>query len=156
MADGKKSFVLYCDLIHDFKLLLNSDAGILFMSILKYVNGEHPPVPINLHKLYNKIIAGIEYEWSKYNPETKKYHWNYKGGITPENKAIRNGEKIKIWRLSVFERDSYSCQKCGKVGGVLHAHHIKEFSKFPELRFNIDNGLTLCKKCHNLIHKKNG
>ena len=60
---------------------------------------------------------------------------------------------MKAWRKAVFERDSYKCQKCGKIGGKLNAHHIKPFSLYPDLRFDIDNGITLCKECHIELHK---
>lgn len=75
---------------------------------------------------------------------------NWKGGITPINKKLRNSEEYKLWRKAVFERDKYICVWC-KVSGAkayLHADHIKPFAFYPELRFAIDNGRTLCKSCH--------
>lgn len=73
---------------------------------------------------------------------------SWKGGITPINQAIRTSTEYKLWRTSVFERDGYTCVWCGEAGGRLNADHIKPFSLFPELRFAIDNGRTLCEPCH--------
>ena len=77
----------------------------------------------------------------------------WKGGITPINYKIRNSPEYKLWRRSVFERDHFTCIWCGyKSKGSkpsdIHADHIKRFSDFPELRFAIDNGRTLCVDCH--------
>ena len=75
-------------------------------------------------------------------------HHNWKGGITPAVRKIRNSRKYAIWRSAVFENDDFTCQDCGERGGKLEAHHIKPFSKFPELRLVVLNGKTLCIKCH--------
>lgn len=80
-------------------------------------------------------------------PKGEKHH-SWKGGITPINRAIRNSLEMKLWREAVFQRDDWMCVFCKKRGGILHADHIKQFAYFPELRFAIDNGRTLCKTCH--------
>ena len=76
-------------------------------------------------------------------------HPNWKNGITSLNNKIRTSLEYKLWRKSVFERDNYQCLWGGKEhGNNLQADHIKPFSLFPDLRFAIDNGRTLCKSCH--------
>lgn len=73
---------------------------------------------------------------------------NWKGGVTPIHKAIRRSVEFKLWREAVFSRDNWTCLWCGKRGGELHPDHIKPFSQYPDLRFDIANGRTLCKDCH--------
>lgn len=72
----------------------------------------------------------------------------WKGGVDKPNKRIRGSIEYSIWRRAVFERDNWICVWCGQVGGKLEADHIKPFAYYPELRFAIDNGRTLCKPCH--------
>jgi len=51
------------------------------------------------------------------------------------------------WRKFVFERDNYICQKC-KEKGRLEAHHILSWKNYPELRYELNNGITLCLAHH--------
>lgn len=70
------------------------------------------------------------------------------------NKRARNSSYYRNWQKKVFERDNYTCRICGKVGGDLNAHHIKPWKKYPEKRYEVENGLTLCVECHRNIHRK--
>ena len=99
-----------------------------------------------------KRTMATRIKMSKAMSGNKSPRW--KGGISKEYYILRHSLKFKLWRESVFKRDNYTCQDCGERGGVLHPHHIKEFSKFPKLRFELSNGKTLCKDCHFKIHFK--
>ena len=77
----------------------------------------------------------------------------WRGGITPLMQKIRQSPETRNWREAVFKRDNWTCQDCGarSQSGLyvrIEAHHIKPFCIFPTLRFDINNGSTLCKKCH--------
>lgn len=94
--------------------------------------------------------------WSKgkENPKMKgARNPAWKGGVTPKNNIIRRSSKMKEWRTAIFERDNYTCQECSirsskGVVAFLHADHIQPFAYFPELRFELSNGRTLCYQCH--------
>lgn len=78
---------------------------------------------------------------------------SYKDGKMVERKGIRRSNDYKRWRFDVFARDKFTCQKCGdNKGGNLNAHHIKHFADYPELRFELSNGITLCEPCHKQEH----
>jgi hypothetical protein len=119
-----------------------------------------------------KVSESIKKWWS--NPENRKrmtgdnaFYW--KGGVTPLKKLIRHCSKYKEWRISIMERDNYTCQKCDKHGGWLEVdHYPKTFAEILyeyniktledalncEELWNKNNGRTLCKKCHKKHQKK--
>lgn len=72
----------------------------------------------------------------------------WKGGINGKNDTLRHNSKYKEWRSLVYQRDDYTCQCCGASGVTLNAHHINQFADYPELRYDVNNGITLCAKCH--------
>lgn len=90
------------------------------------------------------FIKGSEKGWFK--KEMKP--WNYQGGIRTKSQIIKDDVRYRKWRKTVFRRDNYTCQECGKRGVKLNAHHIKEQRNYPELIFDINNGKTLCIVCH--------
>ena len=76
-----------------------------------------------------------------------------RGNYMLDGQNGRHSREYANWRKAVFERDKYTCQLCMNKGGVLNAHHIKRYSDFPQFRYDVDNGVTLCKRCHRKVHK---
>lgn len=89
--------------------------------------------------------------WNKgiKRPEmTGENHFAWKGGTYDKDRKLDMGRKnYREWRKSVFERDNYKCIWCGSTEN-LNADHILPYSLFPELRYEITNGRTLCEDCH--------
>jgi hypothetical protein len=112
----------------------------------------------------NKQFIALQFKKGQF---AKENHPNWKGGITPLRTALYYSDKHKKWRESVFNRDNFICQDCGKKNCYLEAHHIKEFHKILKQNkietieqalkckelWNINNGKTLCKDCHNKTKK---
>lgn len=77
---------------------------------------------------------------------------NYKNGtLRKERHVLMERNEYKQWRKQVFEKDNYICQMCNKHRTILHADHIDGWGKFPKLRFEVNNGRTLCVDCHFFI-----
>lgn len=102
---------------------------------------------------------------SKHSIETRKQMseshkkeraYNYKGDESSNKQRANCSMEYRLWREKVFKRDNWTCQKCKKRGIELHPHHIYNFFKYIDLRFVMDNGITLCKDCHIFFHNKYG
>lgn len=74
-------------------------------------------------------------------------HYNWKGGVSSERHRLMHQKEYRLWRVAVFTRDNFTCVQC-KSKGYIQADHIKPWSLYPELRYAIDNGRTLCLLCH--------
>ena len=82
---------------------------------------------------------------------------SFKDGKVADRRGQRFSAEYKRWRFDVFAKDGFVCQQCGDSrGGNLQAHHVKSFSDHPELRFVVENGITICEKCHEKTHAKVG
>lgn len=90
-------------------------------------------------------------------PSGNKHH-AYNENLTDEERiSNRDYYEIILWRLNVFKKDNYSCVCCGDdKGGNLNAHHLNGYNWDVENRLNTENGITLCKKCHENFHKEYG
>lgn len=58
----------------------------------------------------------------------------------------------QLWRDAIHKKYNETCQECGKKTGIMHAHHIKEYTQYPEKRYDIANGTLLCEECHKKLH----
>lgn len=107
--------------------------------------------------LAKKMVRSIETRRKISEAQKGQNGHNWKGGVTDAYSQIRKSFEYKLWRESVLKRDKWTCIWCLKNQGwdktlkthiKLHADHIKPFAYYPELRFAIDNGRTLCEACH--------
>lgn len=103
---------------------------------------------LKTRKLSDKHKENISKSMKEIVKSGKHNFW--KGGISRGYKTGYGTLRYKKWRDDVFRRDNYTCQDCGFHGsnGYITAHHIQSWAYFPELRFELDNGKTLCEDCH--------
>ena len=78
---------------------------------------------------------------------------NWKGGQISDADRGRRSYELKVWRIACLERDEYQCTICGATDR-LHVHHILLYDKYPERRYDVNNGKTVCVLCHEKIHKR--
>jgi len=116
----------------------------------EFKNDNKTPEAIEKDKLYGAI-------WRKNNP-TYQSDWAKNNPVSIYKSAKKYAEKhssfytkmdLKAWG-GVIKHIWNNCIICGSTE-KLEAHHVKPRAQFPELALEIDNGITLCKKCHNEI-----
>ena len=84
-------------------------------------------------------------------------HYNWNPNLSNEERIKeRNYLEYTNWAMWVKERDNFTCQICGQVGGNLVSHHLESYNNNPKLRTALSNGVCLCKNCHNNFHHNYG
>lgn len=97
-----------------------------------------------------KISKGIKASGKLLYGESNP-HW--KGGKCSDVSKAKASLDYKLWKEAVNNRDNFTCQECGgKDKSIMETHHIKQFAEFPDERYNVYNGITLCRFCHQLRH----
>lgn len=96
-------------------------------------------------KTSSKVLRGENHpNWNE--GSSRGYKWE----------SYKNNRDYRIWREAIYKRDDYTCQSCKQRGGHLAPHHIKSWTKYPTLRFEVNNGITLCESCHALTYNYKG
>ena len=100
--------------------------------------------------------VGIKLRTSSDYDKEKRY-WLWKGeNYLPENIRKYNQLKFRKWSLAVRNRDGNKCIDCGITKVKLHAHHLIPLKECmnTQLEYDVNNGVTLCIRCHKNRHKK--
>ena len=139
-------------------------------------NRKHPPTckhceSLRGRKISRELVGKLKKgarEWRENNPgehkviyASRKGQWTgdknprWNGGVAGKHKAIRSSREYTEWRKCVYKRDYWTCVKCDSKCDAKNivAHHLKSFSDFPETRFDINNGVTMCRSCHINEHR---
>lgn len=98
-----------------------------------------------ISKKISKSLRGRSQPWNR-----GENHPRYIDGgkAAWERQKAMGRVEYKEWRRNVFKKDNFTCIICLKKGCRLNADHIKPWATFPEDRYNVENGRTLCIKCH--------
>lgn len=114
-----------------------------------------------LHAIKNRPRKSLICEWcgttflpSNRHLRTKfcSQECRYKSKQKEEDTGKHSGWRYEHWRKAVLKRDDYTCQEC-KSKKMVGAHHIKTWKDYPELRYVVDNGQSLCSVCHKNVHR---
>lgn len=121
-------------------------------------NKEYYVLPSNLkNRRYNYCSIECKNDgFSKYFSGSNSPIWNHNKSLW-DRLIERKYPKYTEWREDTYRKNNYKCCKCGnQKGGNLNAHHIYNYSEYPNLRTDLNNGITLCESCHKEFHKKFG
>jgi 5-methylcytosine-specific restriction endonuclease McrA len=134
--------------------------------VLEYA-GQHPRTGAQWKCICDTCISkatrlknGTKKSCGCYQKSSGSEHWNWNPNIPIEDKLTKRGTVKNLlyenWRSAVYERDQYTCQVTGKIGGDIVAHHLFSWCDNPTLRFDVNNGITLSKEIHLKFHKRYG
>lgn len=135
--EERDSFIFHREYKEVIDQLNNKHKLEFYECITEYVF--YQSIPSNVSKEVKSLFILIKSKLDKINIS----YWNFED---------RRSYKYKLWKKSVLERDKHICQKCGNKNNLI-VHHIKHFNSNKELRFDINNGITLCQECHKEVHK---
>lgn len=130
MATGKKSFLLYCDIIHTVEQLTDAEAGELFKHILRYVNDQNPIAPSTITRIaFEPIKQSLKRDLDRYesickrNSDNAKKRWDATASDRIPNDA-KHADNDSDSDSDIDIKDIYKQQKGFKKPSV---QQIKEY-----------------------------
>lgn len=125
-----------------------------------YMSGKLPLEKQTILELFWAIHADNlqKHQYAALSTLLDYYFPIWRGFATDEvlGSGIERGDgAVRSWRNEVLKRDGHKCAECGSENN-LQAHHIYEWSEYPALRIDVDNGITLCGNCHHKEHPHMG
>jgi hypothetical protein len=106
-------------------------------------------ISAKLNNGHTRSCGCLKDDMTRLRSGSNHYKWNQR--INHRLQRCNNREQI-AWRNSVLQRDGWTCDITGIVGGVLQAHHLNAWAWFPRQRFLFSNGITLSIREHRLFH----
>jgi len=117
---------------------------------LEFICLEHEEYGVQTTSLWSVLNYDNNCTKCRYVLQSGDLHYNWRdGGAGKERNLVRNKEIYKTWREGVVQRDNHTCQCCNSKINIIETHHLYNFAEYPDLRFDVNNGTTLCNKCHN-------
>lgn len=146
---AKDDYALYREMIDSFK------AENAFAKALEQAISYEPSVPCNCRKCgSNNMIFNKEYNPNggvRIHMWCKDCHIDNYYVTNKKNSHKRTNTALNRWANDVKKRDGFKCVVCGETEGI-EAHHIIPVWFSDELKYDIGNGVTLCKKHHDMVH----
>jgi hypothetical protein len=108
-------------------------------------------------KEWESIKSTIVPKLNRHMPMSGPDNPAWRGGTTPERQRLYKQGKWQEFVQQIYTRDGFHCVKCNHAHTgprTLHCHHIQSWATNPDLRFDLDNCITLCSVCHNWVHSK--
>ena len=156
----KSNCKTYC-VMHYRRFLRHGDPLYVFSRkcSIKGCNNKHWAKNVcNLH--WNRLFRNVEKHratnrmWARNHPESNlkaKINQFQKLGKKLDMKSMEFSYALQSWSKTIKKLDNYMCKNCDSTEN-LNAHHIMPKADFPELSLDLDNGVTLCDKCHGDMH----
>ncbi len=154
---------LYHEILNDTEFSSLEDRlwrRVIELSLMGVKHGTLPPIKSMawiLHCPEDELSADIAkldelgYLFVRDDLELCVDDWQRKPAAVTQTRTCR---EYIVWRNAVKLRDLDVCQACGEWQGESHAHHILPWAEFPDHRFDVDNGLTLCAECYKQVHRE--
>jgi hypothetical protein len=135
-----------------------ADDGVALEVRCKYCGKYFKPTNMSISSRILSINGNYTSDNSLYcSDNCKKSCGTYGQKVYPKGFKTNTSREVQPQlRKLVLERDIWMCQKCSDINAQLHCHHFEGIEINPIESADIDNCITLCKACHNIIHKQKG